>query len=188
MNRKKMAIWGGLLLFAVFVAWTVLSVPDHPAPVPENERKPVEMTYGQNTIREEAGGKLLWELTTASTAMDMKSQATRFTDAKGKYYFPDGKALTLTAPSGNYDSKTKNVKLSGGVTAVMSDGTKLTSKELEWVSGKDLLVATGDARVEQPGMRLEADRIEGWDEFKAFRATGKVHFVQEKDKKGETAK
>lgn len=182
MNRKKIAIWASLLIAVGFVAWTALSIPDPPEPVPANAQKPKEMVYGQNTIREEIGGKLLWEITTSSTSMDMKTQSTVFKDAKGKYYFPDGKVADLTAPEGSYDSKTKKVKLVGGVTATMSDGTKLTSKELEWVGDKGRLIATGTAHVEQPGMSIDADRIETWEQFQAFQATGNVHMVQDKSK------
>ncbi len=188
MERKKLIGLGAIIAaFIAFTAWTVFSIPD--APVTKTDpAKTREMEYGENTIREEIGGKLLWELTTSSSSMDVKTQSTTFKDAKGKYYFPDGKVLTLTAPEGSYDSKTNNIKLKGGVTATSTDDTKLTSKELEWVSGKDCLVATGEARVSQPGMYVEADRIESWNEFQEFRATGHAHLVREQDKKGAKAK
>lgn len=188
MERKKLIGLGALIAaFIAFTAWTVFSIPDAPPEKPDS-KKTREMEYGENTIREEVGGKLLWELTTSSSSMDIKTQATTFKDAKGKYYFPDGKVITLTAPEGSYDSKTKNVKLKGGVTATTSDEEKMTSKELEWVSGKDRLVATGEVKVSQPGMTLEADRVESWNKFQEFRATGHAHLVKEQDKKGETAK
>lgn len=188
MERKKLIGLGALIaVFVAFTAWTVFSIPDAP-PVTGDPEKPREMEYGENTIREEIGGKLLWELTMSSSTMDVKTQSSTFKDVKGKYYFADGKVLTLTAPEGSYDSKTKNVKLKGGVTVTTTDDSKLTGKELEWVSGKDRLVATGEARVSQPGMYMEADRIESWNEFQEFRATGHVHAVKEQDKKGAKAK
>ena len=184
MERKKLIGIGAVIVaFAALAAWTVFSIPDAP-PAKPDAAKTREMEYGENTIREEIGGKLLWELTTSSTSMDVKTQATTFKDAKGKYYFPDGKVLTLTAPEGSYDSKTRNVKLKGGVVATMTDETKLTCKELEWVSGKDRMIASGEARVSQPGMYLEADRIETWNKFQEFMATGHAHVVKEQDKKG----
>ncbi len=183
MERKKLIGLGAVIaVFIAFTAWTVFSVPDAPV-VQTDPAKTREMEYGENTIREEIGGKLLWELTTSSSAMDIKTQSTTFKDAKGRYVFADGNEMTLTAAEGSYDSKTKNIKLKGDVTATMTDGKKMTSKELEWVSGKDRLVATGNARVSQPGMYIEADRIETWNEFKEFMATGHAHIVQEKDEK-----
>ena len=185
MERKKLVIIGTIVAaFAVFVAWAVLTIPDGPPPIQGDPAKAREMEYGENTIREEIGGKLVWELQTSYSSVDIKTQATSFKDAKGKYYFADGKELTLTAPEGSYDSKTKNVKLKGGVTATTSDGAKLTSKELEWLAGEDRLVATGEARISQPGMIIEADRIEGWNQFQEFKATGNAHLVQEKSKEG----
>ncbi len=181
MERKKIAAVGAAVLFAAFAAWTALSVPEPPAPADPNEKKR-EMEYGSNTIREEVGGKLIWELTTASSSVDVKTQDTTFKDAKGKYYFADGKELVLTAKEGRYENKTRNIKLMGGVEAVMSDGSKLTSRELEWVAQEDRLVATGKAKVSKPDISLEADRIEGWDQFQEFRATGHAHIVREKEK------
>ena len=188
MERKKLIGLGAIIaVFIAVSAWTVFSVPDAP-PVTPDSAKTKEMEYGENTIREEVGGKLLWELTMSSSTMDIKTQASTFKDVKGKYYFPDGKVMTLTAPEGSYDSKTKNVKLKGGVTATTSDEAKLTSKELEWVSGKSRLIAIGEARISQPGMKLEADRIEAWNEFQEFMATGHAHLVREKEKEGAKAK
>lgn len=181
MNRKKMALWGLLAVFAGFVAWTALSIPEPPAPIPESERKPKEMEYGENTIREEIGGRLLWELTTSSTKMNVDTQATTFKDAKGKYCFEDGRVLTLTAAAGSYDSKTKNLKLTDGVQASLSDGSKITAKSLEWKGTEDRLVAEGDAHVSQPGVSIKADHIESWDQFQEFRATGHARIIKERN-------
>jgi LPS export ABC transporter protein LptC len=188
MERKKLIGLGAVIaVFIAVTAWTVFSIPDAP-PVTTGPEKTLEMEYGENVIREEIGGKTLWELTMASSTMDVKTQASTFKDVKGKYYFADGKILTLTAPEGSYDSKTKNVKLKGGVTATTSDEAKLTSKELEWVSGKDRLVATGEVKISQPGMHVEADRIETWNQFQEFRAMGHARLVREQDGKGAKAK
>ena len=188
MERKKLiGLAAIIVVFLAFAAWTVFSIPDAP-PVTTDPAKTREMEYGENTIREEIGGKLLWELTMSSSTMDIKTQSSTFKDVKGKYYFPDGKVMTLTAPEGSYNSKTKNVKLKGGVTATTSDEAKLTSKELEWVSGKSRLVAIGEARVSQPGIILEEDRIEAWNEFQEFQASGHAHLVREKEKEGAKSK
>ena len=184
MERKKLAAIGAVVVFAALAAWVTLSIPEPPAPSEQGTTKKREMEYGENTIREEVGGKLLWELTTASSSIDVDTQDTTFTGAKGKYFFADGNVLTLTAKEGRYESKTRNLKLIGDVEAVMSDGSKLTSRELEWVAKEDRLVATGKARVSKPDVSLEADRIESWDQFQEFRATGNVHLVREQDGKG----
>lgn len=188
MERKKLAAIGGVAAFAALAAWVALSIPEPPAPSEQDTTKKREMEYGENTIREEVGGKLVWEIRTSSSSVDVNTQATSFKDARGKYCFADGNELTLTAKEGRYDSKTRNVKLMGDVEAVMSDGSKLTTHALEWVANEDRLVATGKARVSKPGVSLEADRIESWDQFQAFRATGNAHLVKTEDEKGAKAK
>ena len=177
MERKKIAALGAIVVFAGVVAWTVLSIPEPPAS--ENVRK--EMEYGENTIREEMGGRLLWEMTTSSTKMDVDTQTMTFKDAKGKYCFADGKTLTLTASEGSYDSKTRRLKLTGGVKAALSDGSQMTAKSMEWKGTEDRLVAEGDAFVSRPGMSVKADRIESRDQFQEFRATGNARLIKEKE-------
>ena len=66
MERKKLVIIGTIVAaFAVFVAWAVLTIPDGPPPIQGDPAKAREMEYGENTIREEIGGKLVWELQTS---------------------------------------------------------------------------------------------------------------------------
>lgn len=177
-NRGK-TILGVLAAVVVgFVIWTVTTVPKPPAE--EKKTGPVEMEYGANTIREEKGGRLVWELTTESSSMDINTQATKFKNATGKYCFEDGRVLTVKAPSGSYDSAKHRVKLSGGVTAEISDGTKLVGETLEWVETDGRLVAEGNARVSRPDILATGDRIEAWDQFENIRATGHAHIEKVK--------
>lgn len=167
-----------LFLAAVLIGltvWTVTSVPDPP---PEEENKDAVskvMTYEDNTIREEENGRLVWEVTAKTTAMDTDTQTTNFTEARGKYYLPGGKVLTLTAPRGRYNGRTKNVRLTGGVKAKTTEDEELTSQSLEWVASEDRLIATGKASVSKPGFIVTGDRVEAWQEFTKFRATGHAH-------------
>ena len=78
MERKKLiGLVAIIAVFMAFAAWTVFSIPDAP-PVTEDPAKTREMEYGENTIREEIGGKLLWELTMSSSTMDIKTQSSTF--------------------------------------------------------------------------------------------------------------
>lgn len=182
-GRSKAVLAAAAAGFAGLIAWTVLSVPKPPPPEEEIPREAREMEYGVNTIREEtADGRLVWELTTESSRVDVNTQASSFENAAGKYYFADGRVLTITAPSGVYDSKSRNVKLTGGVQAETTDGERLTSRVLEWVAAEDRLIATENARFTKPGFSVTADKIEGWSGFSRFRATGRAHLVKEKER------
>ncbi len=88
--------------------------------------------------------------------------------------------VTLTAPKGVYASESKNIKLMGGVHVTTTEGAELVSDALEWVASEDRLVATGNAKLTQPGVLAEADRIEAWARFTAFRASGNARLVKER--------
>ena len=177
MNRKRTPlIVAALFALAAGIAWTVFTVPEEPAEAPE---EPKAMEYQSNFLSEEKNGRVIWDLAAESSTVDMATQGTIFKNPVGHYYREDGTVLTLTAPGGRYDSGTKNVKLSGGVKAVATDGSTLTSEELEWVAGEDRLIATGSAVFSQPGIEVRGNKIEAQAAFTIFRAEGHAYIKKE---------
>lgn len=177
MNRKSTPlILASVIVLTVGIAWTVLTVPQEPADAPE---EPKSMEYQENFLSEEKNGRVIWDLRAESSTVDMATQGTVFKNPVGHYYREDGTVLTLTAPGGAYDSATRNVKLSGGVKATTTDGSTLTSDELEWVAGEDRLIATGNAVFVQPELEVRGHKIEAQAAFTVFRAEGNAYVKKE---------
>ena len=177
MNKKTtLLIAAALIILAVGLAWTGLTIPSEPAESPEEPRA---MEYQSNFLSEEKNGRVIWDLRSESTTVDMATQATVFKNPIAHYYREDGTVLTLTAPDGTYASDTKNVKLFGGVKATVTDGSALTSNALEWVAGEDRLVATGKAVLSRPGIEARGDKIEAQEAFTVFRAEGNAYIKKE---------
>ena len=178
MNRKStILIAAAVLLLAVGIFWTVVTVPEEaPEEAPD---EPKIMEYQSNFLSEERHGRVIWDIKAEATSVDMTTQATVFKNPVGHYYQEDGNVLTLTAASGTYDSATKNVKLSGGAKATTSDGGVLTSDTLEWVAGEDRLVAAGKAGLTRQDLEARGDKIEAREAFSVFRAEGSAYIKKE---------
>ena len=178
MNRKTtLLIAAAILVLAAGLFWTVLTVPPEP---PEAPKEPKAMEYQSNFLSEEKNGRVIWDLKAESTTVDMATQGTLFKNPVGHYYQEDGTVLTLTAPSGVYDSATKNVKLFGGVHATTTDGGDLKGEALEWIAGEDRLIAAGKAVLLRPDLEVRGDKIEARAAFTVFRAEGNAYIKKEK--------
>ncbi len=178
-DKAKLLVLAAVAFLVGMIGWTVLTIPPEPKETGEPvERKNVE--YHSNTITSERNGRRIWDIKADTSVTDVVTQDTTFTNAVGHYHQENGTIVTLSAPSGVYASNTNNIKLTGGVRATSTEGAELVSESLEWVAAEDRLVATGKAKLTKPGVLVEADRIEAWAGFTAFRASGNAHLVKER--------
>lgn len=178
-DKAKLLVMAAAAVMAGLVAWTVFTVPPEPKET-DAPSEPKNVEYHANTITEEKNGRRIWDIKADMSVTDVVTQATTFKNAEGHYYQENGTVITLTAPEGVYASDTNNIKLLGGVRATTTEGAELVSDALEWVASEDRLVATGRAKLTRPGVSAEADRIEAWAGFTAFRASGNAHLVKER--------
>ncbi len=175
-NKTKYIIGAVVVIFAAVIAWTVLTVPEPQKEdvVPETPK----MEYGQNTISEKKGNKVIWEITTESSEIDAKTQETTFKNATGKFYEENGNVLTVTAPAGKYSAETKNVVLTGGVDAKTTDNMTLKADKVEWIAKDESLIATGSAVVTKPNMTASGDQIIAKDDFTDLSIKGNAHVTR----------
>lgn len=179
-KKMKMMLMLAAAAFIGGIAWVVLSVPNEEKVKEAADPGPRLMEYSSNTIREEKDGKVVWEIFAEQSQMNVDTQDTVFQNITGKYYQGD-KMITIKAPHGLYNSKTRNVKLDGGVKAVTSDNETLDSSALEWVADEGKLIAVGKAKLVRQSVTIMAERIEAADEFNAFKAQGNAHIVKGKE-------
>ncbi len=167
-----------MAILAVVIVWAVLTVPKPPSEEDIKKEQTKYMEYGPNTIREEQNGKLIWEIVSESSRMNLQTKETEMNKITAKYYQANGNVLTLTAPKGYFDEKTQNIKLTDGVKAINTDKSELTSKELEWTAKEGRLVAAGAAKLVKEDLEVSGDKLEAWDDFEQFSATGHAHIVR----------
>ena len=181
---KRGKIFLGLVAAVLLgvIAWTVLSIPTPTPPEAVDASEQKLMRYGKNTIAEEKNGVKIWDLTSESSVMNVDTQDTDFTNIIGHFYEKDGTVVEITAPHGFYNGKVKDIKLDGGVQVTTTKNAKLTSDALTWDNTKEILAALGNAKGTQPGMEINGDKIESWDGFQSFKATGHAKVVRGKAK------
>ena len=179
-KKMKMVMLLAAAAFIGGIAWVVFSVPKEENVKEAGDPGPRLMEYSSNTIREEKDGKVIREIYAEQSQMNVDTQDTVFQNIKGKYYQGD-KLITITAPHGVYNSKTRNVRLDGGAKAVTSDNETLDCASLEWVADEGRLLAIGKAKLVRGEVTITADRIEAADEFNSFKAQGNAHIVKGKE-------
>lgn len=175
---KKIAGVFFCILAAVLIVWAVATVPVPNTIEVETKSDSRVIQYTGNTIREEKKGKDVWELTAESMDIDVDSQDALMKNIKGKVYLSDGRLVSITALSGKYTAKTKDVILAEEVHVATTDGATLTCKELSWSGSKDTLTAAGAAEIKRENVVATGECIESSDGFRVFRVKGNAHLTK----------
>ena len=84
----------------------------------------------------------------------------------------------MTALQGYYDQDSHNVHVEGDVVVTDSDGGKLESINLDWLSAEEMLVATDDVKISKDDMRAFADRAESMNGFQKFLLKGNARILK----------
>ena len=187
MSKKARILAASVGILAVgLIVWAVSTVPE--APVVHEDNGAKVMTYDNNTISEEKNGRKIWEITSDHIEVDVKTQDMKLEGITGHFYAEDGSVADLKADSGVYGGKSKDVKLTGNIKVTNSDGSILTSEELEWKNEAAILAAIGKVCAVREDVFLTADRVESSDGFNKVKAMGHAHVERNEEKAKQMAK
>ena len=175
-NKTKILIGILVIFFVCLVTWVIRTTPTEP--IDDYIEPPTVMEYENNTLVEEKDGVKIWELTTDKIRIDATTNRAEFNNVNGKFYREDGKILELTALQGYYDQDSHNVHVEGDVVVTDSDGGKLESINLDWLSAEEMLVATDDVKISKDDMRAFADRAESMNGFQKFFLKGNARILK----------
>ncbi len=145
--QKAMAVV--FCLFVGVVVWAIFSVPEVPSQEEAKQmaEKAKIMVYENQTMKEEQNGKVVWELKTKRTEMNMDTNSARCEDIVAKFYMEDGTVVDGTAKAGGYNGKTKDVFLEGDAVIVTNDGRKMTADKITWLAKDQKAIAEGRAHL-----------------------------------------
>ena len=172
-TKQKILSAAGILLLISLIVWTVRTIPNPPAK--EESKEPHVMTYDGNTLKEEADGRVTWELTAESISINADTQDAEMQNLKGKFYEKDGTVVDVKADHGSYQHASKNVIVDTNIEIKTTAGSERTCQTLMWVAEREMLAAEGDAHIKKADMRGNADRIESTDGFNRIKLIGKAH-------------
>lgn len=172
-----------LLFVCVFLAvggvlyWAFSSEPPE---VLEVEPKPelTTMAYEGNAISEEKDGRKIWDLTADVIEVDPETKNMTLKNIDGVFYQDGGKTVALKAPTAFYDTKARDLAISGGVQAKTNDGATFQADRVFWQGTEEVFRGEGNVRAEKEDMVLSGDRIETDAGMKKIKVTGNAHIVK----------
>lgn len=104
-------------------------------------------------------GRRVWDLRAQTLQVDRLQQRIVMTAVTGQFYTAAGPQLVFTAPRASFEIDSKDVELSGGVTARAQDGRTLRAATVRYGAGARTLTATGNVVLTQPGLSIRADEL-----------------------------
>lgn len=173
-NRKKVAIYVLALCILGVLYWAYATRPQ----VENYEPSKSIMTYSNNTIKEEVGGKLIWECYAETMTVDQEAQIMTMKNIKGTFYRDDGSKIELIADTGEYDQKQKNMVLDSGIHAESTDDMKFDTDKVIWDGQQGILTCEGNVKISKPDMQATGDKAESKDAFQNFKLIGNAHIIK----------
>ena len=144
--------WGGR---AAAPPAATAPVAQEPAP----GESPLLQIEGTKLSGTDPDGRRVWDLRAQTLAVDRLRQRVVMTSVTGQFYGAGKTQLAFTAPSAVFNVASKDVELTGGVTARTQDGRTLRAARIRYAAGDQVLAASGDVVLTQPGMSIRADEL-----------------------------
>jgi len=119
-------------------------------------------------------GRLVWELRATTLEVDRSRERIVMTSVTGQFYSAQKPQLAFAAPSAVFHVSRKEVELTGGVTARTPDGRTLRAARLRYVPEEQVIVASGDVVLTQPGVWIRADELRTDAALSQQRFSGKI--------------
>ncbi len=142
------------------------------------EQQSTTLSYVGNRITEEKDGKPLWEMNAETIEIDVNTKNILLKNIKGTFYQDNGGKINITAPQAMMDNKTKDIRMSGKVYAVASDGGTFTAQETQWAGQTQLFYGSGDVICTKDDMIMYGDVIESDKNMVVLKVSGHAKMVK----------
>ena len=106
------------------------------------------------------GEKKQWELEAIDALEYEEGNEIQIKNTNIKFFKNNKVVLNLKADNGIVDLETKNIRIIGNVEANSSDGLKLKTKSLNWVSADEKLITDDNIVFTKGGIRVEGKGLE----------------------------
>ena len=167
-----------LLVLAGGVYYFVRSEPpESPAAPPQRDDIPAALLEG-NKLVEKKNGKVTWELSANTIALDKATGKITLVDVKAVFYREDGNQLNVTSKTGSFDNKTRDITLAGDVNAVSTDGATLVADTVDWRQKEELITAKGNVRLTRPDVTATAEEAQTDKALEQIRLSGNAVIIK----------
>ena len=163
MNKKNYMFIAAVLIMLIAGTYYILKDedPNQPPAQATNTDQPTSMSYSGNSIIEEQDGKRLWELGAETIEIDPNTKQAKIKNLKGVFYQDNGGKLEIVALQAVYDTKTRDIVMSGQIKAVSSaDGATFTAENARWAGTSRRIYGSGGVTVTRDDTVITGDRVE----------------------------
>jgi len=125
----------------------------------------------------DASGRKRWQITADTVSLGQGGQTARLRRVHAVFYNADGTAMTVSGAEGVYDTRTKDVELTGDVHGVGSNGREIFADRLTYSPASERVTGTGNVRVVEERVIMYADRMVSNTHLGETQFSGHVHMT-----------
>jgi LPS export ABC transporter protein LptC len=133
------------------------SRPVSPEPVSRNIPGNIDLALQDARLTEIRDGAVVWVLVADKAEYDKNGETARLTGIRMEFSKTAAAgSVTVTAFKGDYDAKTKNVKLRGKVRLVTEDGAVFETDSIDYVSASSSFITRQPVKFRHQRLQLSA--------------------------------
>jgi len=125
----------------------------------------------------DAAGRKRWQITADTVSLTRGGQTVRLRRVHAVFYDPDGSAMTVSGAQGTYDTRSKDVELTGDVHGVGTNGREIFADRLSYSPASERVTGTGNVRVVEERVIMYADRMVSNTHLGETQFFGHVHMT-----------
>lgn len=179
MKKQIAAVLAGTVLLIGGFVWYVMGDEPDISKIVKEQIPDMTMSYSGNVLKEERGGKLIWEATAEKIEVDANTQIVKMQNMKAKFYRDNGIVTELTAQEAFYDQKKNLITMNGAIEARESDGSSLKADKAKYDSKKRQLFCDGNIELKKDEYIVTGQRLIADDESGRVRVEGNAHAIRQ---------
>lgn len=125
----------------------------------------------------DASGRRRWQITADDVALAEGGQVMHLRNVHAVFYDPNGSAMTVSGARGVYDTRTKEVRMTGDVHGVSANGRQIFADELNYAPGTERVTGVGNIRVVEERVIMYSDRMVSDTRLGQTQFFGHVHMT-----------
>jgi LPS export ABC transporter protein LptC len=125
----------------------------------------------------DASGRRRWQITADDVALAEGGQVMHLRNVHAVFYDTNGSAMTVSGTQGVYDTRTKEVRMTGDVHGVSANGRQIFADELNYAPGTERVTGIGNIRVVEERVIMYSDRMVSDTRLGQTQFFGHVHMT-----------
>lgn len=156
--------------------------PETPPPAPAQQAKAddaaTNVTFTGSSIVELLDDKKQWEITAETVQVSTSAKKAQLFNFKAIFYRQDGTKIDLVGRQAEYDTKTKDINMSGDIKAVDSDGTVFTAAQGRWSNLERRFYGSGGITLTKEDTIVTGERIESDEHLDKVKVSGNARVLK----------